>query len=264
MTPLTAGQTAILERIQAVLTQDERIISAWLSGSVGRGEGDAWSDIDVTCVVEEEDLSACVGEYGGRRNPVGETVHQLIVYGRVAANISPEWVRYDLSFVTPAEFRHQDTAKLRPLVRATRPPTGRTKEIQMDGARLVAVATEFLRVLGLLPVAVGRHEWLVGIEGEALLCKMTVDLMVEANGRTGDRGGVKRLNAFLTRQQQADLEALVTVAPSREGLIGASVGMARLFLPLAKGLIAQAGGTWPQAFEDATLAHLQRELAIAI
>lgn len=262
MTTPNPVQAALIDRLREVLAEDERIVSAWLSGSFGRGEGDAWSDVDVTCVVEEEDLSACVGEYGGRRNPVGETVHQHIVYGRVAANTATDWLRYDLTFVTPPEFRKQDPARLKPLVRATRPPTGKTPVVRLDAARLTAIAAEFIRVFGLLPVAVGRQEWLVGIEGEALLRRMTIDLMVDANGHTGNRGGAKRLNAFLTDGQRTDLEALAAVQPSRESLTAASVGLARLFFPLARQLLAEAGGAWPQVFEDATRAHLRRELGV--
>ena len=254
----------MIERIRTVLTDDERIQSAWLSGSLGKGQADAQSDVDVTCVVEEEDLQACVAEYGGPRTPLGPVAHQMVVYGRVAANTDPDWTRFDLTFVTTIEFRRVDPATVKPLVRATRPPGGKTVDIVMSAERIADIAREFIRVLGLLPVAVERREWLVGLEGEALLRRMTIDLMVEKNGKTSQRGGVKRLNAFLTPDQQAALEASAAIAPTREGLVSASQAMAALFLPLARDLVEARGGTWPQGWEDATRDHLRRSLGVEI
>src|SRR4051794_20008559 len=109
----TPAHTAMIERLREVLTADERIQSAWLSGSLGKGTGDAWSDVDVTCVVAEEDIAACVAEYAGPRNPVGSTVHQIAPYGRVAANTATDLSRYDLSFMTAAQFRHADPATVK-------------------------------------------------------------------------------------------------------------------------------------------------------
>src|SRR4029077_6324408 len=101
---------------------DDRIVSAWLSGSLGRGEGDAWSDVDVTCVVDEEDLAACVAEYAGKRNPLGATLILRALYGRVVTAVTPDWQRYDLAFLTVPEFRAADPAGLKLLTPANAKP----------------------------------------------------------------------------------------------------------------------------------------------
>ena len=225
MNDLTPAHTAMIERLREVLTEDERILSAWLSGSIGRNRADPHSDVDVTCVVEEEDLSACVAEYGGRRNPVGPTVHQIIVYGRVAANTAPDWMRYDLAFMTPIEFRGQDPARLAPLVRASRPATGKTAQVPMSGAQVAATAAEFIRILGLLPVALGRREWLTAMEGLALMRRMTIDLMIETNGLTHEKGGVKKLNPLLTDLQREALEQTFPRTLDAEGLTAANLAL---------------------------------------
>jgi len=54
----------LLDRIVAVLEADERVVAAWLGGSLGRGTGDAWSDVDLWVIVADERMAA-VGE--GRR-----------------------------------------------------------------------------------------------------------------------------------------------------------------------------------------------------
>jgi hypothetical protein len=258
----TPDHDAMIERLRQVLTADERVESAWLSGSLGKGTADAWSDVDVTCVVEEEDIAACVSEYAGPRNPIGSTVHQIAPFGRVAANTATNLFRYDLAFMTPAQFRHVDPATVKPLVRATRPPTGVTRPNQKDGAKLAAEAAEFIRILGLLPVAVGRREWIVASEGAGLMRRAIVDMMIEANGRSHERGGVKKLNYLLTDDQRLALEDTLAVEPTPEALIAANRAMAGLFLPLARRLVEARGGAWPQAFETATWAHLKRELGM--
>jgi hypothetical protein len=49
-----AEREALLERIRAWLSADPRICAAWLAGSYGRGEQDAFSDLDLFAVVEEQ------------------------------------------------------------------------------------------------------------------------------------------------------------------------------------------------------------------
>ena len=53
---MTAEHEALLGELRAVLAADPRVRSLWLSGSLGRGEGDAWSDIDALLVVADDAL----------------------------------------------------------------------------------------------------------------------------------------------------------------------------------------------------------------
>lgn len=53
MTPETyrQGREALLNTIVAALAEDERVVAAWLTGSMARGEADAVSDVDLTVVI---------------------------------------------------------------------------------------------------------------------------------------------------------------------------------------------------------------------
>jgi len=44
----------IRERIQRVLRIDQRVIAAWYTGSVGRGQEDAWSDFDLVLAIRDD------------------------------------------------------------------------------------------------------------------------------------------------------------------------------------------------------------------
>ncbi len=48
-----AARTALLDNIVRTLSADARFVAGWLSGSFGRGEGDAVSDLDLTLVVTD-------------------------------------------------------------------------------------------------------------------------------------------------------------------------------------------------------------------
>jgi predicted nucleotidyltransferase len=53
---LEARRNDIVTRIVSRLEQDERVIATWLTGSFGRGEDDAWSDLDLHVAVEDAHL----------------------------------------------------------------------------------------------------------------------------------------------------------------------------------------------------------------
>lgn len=60
---MTEAQAALMEQLVQVLAADPRIRAAWLSGSLARGGGDAWSDVDLTVEVDEADRRACLSDY---------------------------------------------------------------------------------------------------------------------------------------------------------------------------------------------------------
>ncbi len=267
MSEATPSQRALLERLIAVIAADDRIESAWLSGSFGRGAGDPWSDIDVTAVVDEEDLSHCVAEYGGARNPVGETVILYTLYNRLISAVTPEWERYDIVFATTQEFRTHDKSVLRPLALASldapADPPRPAKPYQVSADAVLTASREFLRILGLLPTAVGREEWLSAQEGVGLMRKALIELMIESNGiGRAQRGGAKRLNAYLTAEQRAAVEAVPQPGPNRDEVIAANRGLAALFIPLGRRLAEETGAPWPQALEAATRRHLADKLKL--
>ena len=57
-----AERDALLRRIQQVVEQDDRIVAAWLFGSLGRGEADALSDIDIFVTVSEAYSKTMIAE----------------------------------------------------------------------------------------------------------------------------------------------------------------------------------------------------------
>ncbi len=214
---MTEDQHALLDQLVAALSADPRIRSAWLSGSLAKGAGDAWSDIDLTVVVDEPDLAACLRDCAAGALALPATVFSQLVHGRIFSGVTPAWSRFDLAFLTPAEFARQDDAGLRRLLGETAAPPPRPAGPDHDAvARVSRLIFEFLRVLGLSPVCIGRQEWLVAQQGVELLRGMLVELLLEQNGVPRAARGAKRLNGFLGDGQRAELEAQRSVPGKTE------------------------------------------------
>jgi predicted nucleotidyltransferase len=261
----TPAQQSLIYAITRALSADTRIESAWLSGSLGKGGGDEFSDVDVTVVVPDASFVETLRVYSNDVSAIAATVFSQVVHGRVVNCVTENWDRFDLTFVKPSEFAAMPLAAAKPLFnRGTRertftaPPPYKT-----TAARVLQLANEFIRVIGLSPVGIGRGEFLTLQEGSGLLRRMTLDLMLEANGIGPQvRGGALHMNLFLTDEQRRALESVPPVGATRESVIAAGIALARLFLPLAKTLAAQTGATWPTAFEDATRKHLARTIGM--
>ncbi|WP_421932221.1 hypothetical protein [Phenylobacterium sp.] len=264
---MTEAQAALASLVAAALGADPRIRSVWLSGSLGRDGGDAWSDVDLVAEVAEVDRAACLAEYRQGRPDMPPMVLAKTLYGRILAAITPDWERFDIHFVSPEELAELDGGALKPLRGdpSTRPRSHQAAQDDRARERVEAMVTESLRILGLLPVAVGRGEWLVAQQGDQLQRRLLIDLMVEENGIPPTaRGGAKKLNPLLTAEQRQVLEALTPPAANREAVIAAAADQARLFLTRARPLADRLGATWPEAFELATRRHLQTTLAFSL
>ena len=261
---MTEAQAALAGLVAAALAADRRVRSVWLYGSLGRDTGDAWSDVDLVAEVDETDRAACLADYRRGQPDMPPMVLAMALHGRILAATTPDWERFDISFLSPAELAALDGGALKPLRGdpAARPAPHASRPDGQAGERIGALVTEFLRVLGLLPVAVARGEWLAAQQGAELLRRMLIDLMVEENSvPPWVRGGAKKLNPFLAPEQRVVLEALIPPVARREAVIAASAELAGLFLARARPLAERLSAPWPQTFEQATRRHLETTLA---
>lgn len=158
---------------------------------------------------------------------------RTLPFGVIA--VTPEWLRLDL-VVRGSAF--------------DAPQRERSVEVLVE---------EFLRVLGLLPVIVGRRERIVGCDGAMLLRSLLVTLPLAERGEP-PQTGVKGLNEKLTEAQRELVEALPPLAATEASVVSGHLAVAAAFLGRA-----HAGATeWPTAFERATRNYLWRELGIEL
>lgn len=120
---------------------------------------------------------------------------------------------------------------------------------------------QFLRCLGLLVVGVGRGEVLTAVTGCGILRNQLISLLLET-AHVEDRGGALRLNPLLSAEQREVLEGLPSTVATLESVLEVHRALARAFLPRARRLHAELGLEWPERFEEATLAYVEREIGM--
>jgi hypothetical protein len=252
----------LIDRIVDVLGADDRVRAVWLSGSLGRGGGDEFSDVDLLVAVEPDGRDAFVAGWEDTVTRIAPIVHRQRLEGGgvvVFTHVTDEWDRFDATIVTPPVT--QAASELRVLLDRADLHAGLPAIVEWPGPsseRVAALATEFLRVLGLLPVVVGRAEYVVGASGAGLLRGLIIQVMLED---APDRGGALRLRGVLPDDRLAALAALPPIEATRESVLGAHLACAALFLPLAKTL---AGDAFPNDLELALRRHLRRTLGLEI
>lgn len=259
---MTPVQQDLVDRAKSHLHSDERIHALWLAGSLGRGKGDEWSDVDLLACCEE----------GSRAEVSADLVKSIIeiappllinpLFGGVVINVVAEgWRRFDITLIEPDGLARHDPARLTELFnRAGVEPSGTTPDsYRPTPGSVLPIISEFLRVLGLAPVALGRGEYALAMQGVQLLRGLTIDLMLEQNGVSQlDRGGALKRFPLLTGEQRQELLGPPPLTPERASVIANHACLARNFLPRAKRLAEDVGAEWPAAFEQGTLAHLRK------
>lgn len=67
-------RTDLIEQATSVLHSDERVVAAWLAGSLGSGDADAYSDADLWVVVRDDAMEAVRDERRGFVEVLGRPV----------------------------------------------------------------------------------------------------------------------------------------------------------------------------------------------
>jgi predicted nucleotidyltransferase len=265
---MTEEQRALFEALSAHLEREAGVEAVWLAGSLGAGEGDDFSDVDLLVLAIEggwEGLSKTLArDLAGAFDAV---LVEPLFGGRVVHFISAGWARFDLTIVERDGLARYDAGRLRLAFNrgAAAPPARPETPYRTPPETVVRLAREFLRVLGLLPNALGRGELLNALSGVDILRRLTVELMHEENGIAPDRrGGALHPSRFLRAEQLAALAALPPIVAERESLIAGNRALATLFLPRARALADRVGAEWPQALEEACRRHLWTNVRLDI
>jgi hypothetical protein len=265
----TDEHEALISRLTDVLLADDRVRAAWVSGSLGRGTGDRFSDVDVLAAVSSQDLDAFVADWPKVIPKVADTVLTQKSGGGatyVLNHVTPEWIRFDLVVTTVYQVADRSGSTLRLLFDHDdihRLLRGRVESAPPTPESISSLITEFFRVLGLLPVVLGRDELFVAASGAGLLRQLTVQLLLEDAGRAG-AGGALHLSTRLPEEAMRTLTALPPIVAEREAAVRAHVACAELFLPVARKMAALVGTPWPAALERACFGYLRRELGLEI
>ncbi len=256
----------VIASVASSLRDVPGIRALFLSGSYGNGLADQYSDIDFILVAEEGPTDEIAALW---RQAISRTDEIVLWWDRTTRPalinaITADWTRTDVVILKPEQMKWHNQAALKVLfdhdgIHETLPKAAPPKK--SGPARLKYQIEEFIRILGLLPLADGRKEYLNGVLGIFYLRNHLVELLIEETGAP-NRGGVLHLNRLISADQQALLAALPPAVPVREDLIAAQLAYAEAYLPRARRLAAERGVDWPERFEEVTWAKLHETLGV--
>jgi hypothetical protein len=264
----TTDQQGLIDQVARLLDAAPGVEALWLAGSLGAGGGDAFSDVDLLILTAD----GAAGEVSARLvhdlvRPMRVVLLNSLYGGRVLSMVTEDWARFDLTLVQREDLVRYDAKALTAIFNKgdSAPPVQPQTPYRTPPEQLLKMVREFLRIVGLTPVAMGREEYQLALTGIDLLRRMTFDLMLEENSISpARRGGALHRNPMLTVEQLEDLRTLPAMAAERASVIAGTAAFARIFLPRARRLGAEIGMDWPTAFEDATRRHLLRTLGMPI
>ena len=254
----------LIERVARAMADLPELKALFVGGSYGSGMADAYSDVDLIALAEPADIAGLAARW----RPVLEGIAPIVYWnefgsGAIVLNaVTEDWLRCDMLIVAPASFTGRARTEVRPLIDrighfealpATVPP--RTP----DPRRVLKMVNEFIRILGLLPVAVGRGEHFMAATGTGMLRDLLMKLMLEEVPHP--TGGALHPSRVLPAADMAILNALPFPGPERRAVIDAHFAIARAFFPRARAVSARIGMAWPEPFEAATREHLRRIFA---
>jgi len=256
-------QKTLIARVVDGFGGDPRLAALFLSGSFGTGTADAFSDVDLLAIADPADHEALAADWRRALEAIAPIVHyNRLPHALVLNAITDDWLRIDLHIANRDHLAHAAQDSLKPLVDrnklyATLRPE--TPEPARNPGRLGWMVGEFIRILGLTPVAIGRNEVELMTVGNTFLRRFLTDLLtIEVNPRIP--GGMLHLSRVLDPGRMAVLASVPLPQLSADSAIESNLALARVFMPRAKALCASLGVAWPSTFESATRRNLQRAL----
>lgn len=257
-----------INRISDVAEKSDFVRALFLSGSHGSGTQDEFSDLDFLAVVESENSDSFGALW---RQAVEETGSVVLwwdrqVKGVLINAITYDWMRVDVVALGPDQLDGHARSQLKPLFDkdgVADKLMEKMPDVQVNPARLLYDFQEFIRIMGLLPLAIGRNEMVNAVTGLVYLRRMLIELLI-LDTDAPNRGGALHLNRLISPEQILLLQALPPLRPERDVIIDGYLKYAAAYLPMAKKIATRYGVDWPAEFEAVTSAHLRKTLGISL
>lgn len=251
---------SLIAACKTLVQNDGRVRAAWLAGSFGRGDADAYSDIDLHILLpSESDANAIEADVSGWLTPVAALVGIKKVFTHLYHCVTLDGDRIDVLFhVEP--FHKLDMRSIS-VLKNDDDALRHVDDPPFDPARTLAVdVAEIWRMTLLLPIMIGRAEHLRLFHGISMKYSFILNLLVRGRGYPRPVGA-KKLNDLLLPEDKARLESIMPI-PSLD-----AVSLARVDLALAAMVrnigpecCTRIGVPYPQEWEDVTRRRLQKDL----
>ena len=250
------NQQDIIAAAKTALADDEAVRGLFLSGSFGRGTHDEWSDVDLLAIVAKNDQRGVADRWKVALNALKPVVYwnELERGGFLINAVTEDWLRCDLHMVEPGQIGHRAKNTIGPLIDRDGIYEGLPATLPLKTPNPHALRyqiNEFIRILGLTPVAMGRGEYLTAVMGNGLLRGLLAGLFMQ-DISDPDTGGILHMSKLLPAEQIKIMSDLPFPNATADAVIHAHLAVARVFMPRAKAMAERLGVEWPEAFEAAT------------
>jgi hypothetical protein len=258
------GYQELLDRSLEVLTADKRVAALFVVGSVGRGQADGSSDLDLlAAAVDDNARRSLIDDWRTWAAAITPSVYARCLREAVVTLVTPGWERLDVSVVAAASTDRFTSGPATLLFDrlGVAPPSSPSAAVP-DAESLVARVENFIRGYGLLVTDLEREEFTVLTWASEFMIQELVDLMFLAAGRP--RRTIKRIHVDLPEADRQVLDAIPRASPSPGAILASYLAIAAEYLPRAEALVASLGGRWPHDLERATDAYLRRRLGTGL
>lgn len=256
----------MIDRAPGILAADERILAGWLVGSFATGRADAHSDVDLHCLITDESAEWFRRHWS--RTAIA-LVGPLVLAQDIPAviggyTITPDWLHLDLVLHPRSHLDPKSVPGLLPLYDRTGellPARATTREIFGEAYFPEREVTQFLYFVGNLPVLLARNEKVLLQDSVTGFRQILLNVMLAERG-IRNRGGAKRLNPFLTAEQQATLLSMPAPSADDAELIDALRVITRTVRHRSRRLAERTGAPWPEDLEGAALRSVRRHTGV--
>jgi hypothetical protein len=243
----------LFERAGQVLSDDHRVRSVGVGGSVGAGTADQWSDLDLAIVTEPEHHGEFISDWPNWLKRITPTVFARTPIASFIINtVTDEGLTLDL-VIWSGE------------APAYRPPAGypvgfaSTRFDNIRDALEYAVAEQLRCLAGPFISLIQRGEHLRHLTGiPHVLGLFTTVFLAE----TGETPPTKVWNQTYTEEQRDAVAALPAVRATRDDLIAFNLAIANLIVDRARPLFQQHDLDWPTDLARVAAARIRDKLGI--
>jgi predicted nucleotidyltransferase len=261
-------QDRLIQHVTAALGGQAGMKALFLSGSFAKGSADPYSDVDFAILVDPNQNDDFQHHMHSILEDFGTIIYWVDPFGNgmLFNIIFADWLRCDVLITDENWLKTQSQASVRALIDPGNLFASLPERLPYRGPNKRQLANniqEFIRVLGLAAVVVGREELIVANTGLGLQRTQLINLMLEEL-ELADPGGALHLNPLLPPADRTLLEQLPGTAATMDEATAAHMAYARIFLPRAKALALKHDLPWPEEFLAATLKKLETDLGVLL
>lgn len=250
------GFRVLYDRAMTVLGADARVKDVVVSGSVGAGTADPWSDLDLQVIAHPAHYDAFLSEWPQwlaeitptvfARTPIAPFVINTVTADGLTLDLSV-WSGEVIDFSQPPQY----TVGML---------SGRRFD-DVGDALEYAVAEQLRGMAGPFISLVKRDEHMKHLTGVPhILGLLTTVFLAE----TGAPMPGKHWNGAFTDEQRATVAALPPVSATRDGIVAFGLAVAQLLVERARPLYDRYGLVWPSELASVVGTRVHEQLGIDV